>query len=520
MLRIASGIILLLVSAVAAEAQPVVHIEQGTLEGAIDDGIATYEGIPYAAPPVGALRWRAPQPAPGWPAVRDASAFGPMCPQSKLTLLQRLKPHFKFPESEDCLSLNVWTPATAPNAKLPVMVWIYGGSFRNGGSAMPIYDGAELAQRGVVVVSLNYRLGWLGYFDFPAFAAEHPGEPSGNFGLLDQIAALKWVQHNIAAFGGDPANVTIFGESAGGMSVNDLMVSPLARGLFAKAISESGLGMLAIPTKAEAQAAAAQFALRHDASGPEQAQKLRALDVGAILDDEATAADIAPIADGDVLPDQVDRLFATGQFAHVPYLAGTNSNESTLMPALRMTPQAMLTAAGDRLPAVRETYDQDGGALSDDELGKEIFDDAFFAAGAEGFAAFVARAGEPAFVYRFAYLADAQRLIASGVSHGGEIPYIFGIRGLAREPGLSMAARLATKQDLAVVAMMQSYWVNFARTGNPNGAGLPQWPAVSPGHSPTLVVNDETRSVEDFRKNELALVYGFWSRRTGLPPPE
>jgi para-nitrobenzyl esterase len=234
------------VSALPAWAQPQASIAQGALSGTSEGTISEFKGIPFAAPPVGALRWRAPQPASGWQGTRDASAFGPICPQPNLP------GRLVLPQSEDCLSLNVWTPNSAPGAKLPVMVWIYGGSFVSGGSAFPIYDGVELAQHGVVVVTLNYRLGWLGFFNHPALAAANPGE-SGNFGLLDQIAALQWVQKNIAAFGGDPANVTIFGESAGGMSVNDLTVSPAARGLFAKAISESGLGLWTIGTAAKAR---------------------------------------------------------------------------------------------------------------------------------------------------------------------------------------------------------------------------------------------------------------------------
>ncbi len=219
----------------SALADPQVKIEQGALSGAVDGGISVFRDIPFAAPPVGDLRWRSPQPAPAWTGTRDATLFGPVCPQALRTDGKPVPE--KHTENEDCLTANVWTPNTG--GKLPVMVWIYGGSFRQGGSAFSIYDGMELAQHGVVVVTFNYRLGWLGFLDMPSLAAEHSGEPHGNYGLMDQVAALKWVQKNIASFGGDPSNVTIFGESAGGMSVNDLMVSPLARGLFDKAISES-----------------------------------------------------------------------------------------------------------------------------------------------------------------------------------------------------------------------------------------------------------------------------------------
>ncbi len=204
-----------------------VTIDQGPLTGATDNGIDIYKGIPYAAPPIGDLRWRGPQPGPHWTAPRDATVFGPICPQHAT---EGLIARANLPQSEDCLSLNIWTPG---GTKRPVMVWIHGGGFTQGGASIPRFDGAQLARRGVVLVSFNYRLGRLGFFPHPALA-------DANFGLLDQIAALQWVKRNIAAFGGDPANVTIFGESAGGVSVQMLMTSPLAKGLFAKAISRSG----------------------------------------------------------------------------------------------------------------------------------------------------------------------------------------------------------------------------------------------------------------------------------------
>lgn len=502
---------------------PLVTIAQGELAGAIDDDIATFKGIPYAAPPVANLRWRAPQPAAAWSGVRDASQFGAICPQSKRSFFANLMPHLKLQESEDCLSVNVWTPALKPRGKFPVMVWIYGGSFRNGSSASPIYDGVELAQHGVVVVSFNYRLGWLGFFDLPALAVENPAEPVGNYGLLDQIAALNWVKANIAAFGGDPDNVTIFGESAGGMSVNDLMASPLARGLFQKAISESGLGMIAMPTAQAAEETAMAFAARAHAGGDARSQlaSLRALSVSDILDDESSAGvgAASPMVDGRVVPDQVDRIFAQGQMAHVPYLAGSNSDEATLMGELRMTPDTMLAPLGDKVALVRKVYEQDGGQLSDDALGRALFGDALFASGAQGFADFVTRTGPPAYVYQFAYVADAQRFFASGVGHGGELPYVFGIRGLAREPGMKTAVRMATQKDLGVLAMIQDYWTNFAKTGNPNFDGLPVWRATSASKPATLVVDDSTHTVDGFRANELGLTYSVWSKRTGLPPP-
>ena len=511
---IAIGIALAWLSAsVAGAAEPrseTLSIAQGALAGTREDGIASFKNIPFAAPPVGPLRWRAPQPASGWQGMRAADTFGPICPQ----------PHFqpstaKLPQSEDCLSLNVWTTDT--HAKLPVMVWIYGGAFITGSSANPIYDGVDLAKHGVVVVSLNYRLGWLGFFNHPALAAEAPNEPHGNYGLMDQIAALEWVKKNIASFGGDPGNVTIFGESAGGMSVNDLMASPRAAGLFAKAISESGLGLTAMATADASANAAGDFAARHDATGDGALAKLRTLSAADILADQArrpTASITSPMIDGQVLTEEPSVTFAQGRMAHVPYLAGSNSDESTLMTALHMTSDSMLKPLGDKAPFVRKVYEQDG-ALSDDAFGKQLFGDVLFASGAQGLSDFIEKTGQPAYVYQFAYVADALRATTPGVGHGGEIPYVFGLRGV--NPQL---ASHATPADIAVIAQTQAYWTNFAKTGDPNGEGLPHWPTTSAASPKTLVVGDDgTKTVDGFRRNQLMLSYAAWAKRTGLPPP-
>ena len=502
----------------AAHAVPQVTTALGALQGIDDGGISVFKGIPFAAPPIGELRWRAPQPAASWSGVRNAAKFGPICPQAPTREIRE-----RVAQSEDCLTLNVWSPNAAPGAKLPVMVWIYGGGFRNGGSALSIYDGRELAQHGVVVVTLNYRLGWLGFLDLPALAAEHPGEPHGNYGLLDQIAALKWVQANIAQFGGDPANVTIFGESAGGMSVNDLIASPKARGLFEKAISESGLGLIQNPSGAKAEDAAHDFAEKlgaGDLSGTAQLKALRALGTRRIVKAEPDHDSdvVAPMVDGTVLPDQVAKLFAEGKIANAAYVAGSNSNEATLMSYLHMTKTSLTAPLGDNLAAVRAIYN-DGGAISDDEFVRQLFSDALFASGAEGFAHYAAKAGNPAYVYNFRYIADALRSRQTGVGHGGEVVYVFGLGGLAKTPRGAVLASFASDKDKGVIALVQSYWTNFAKTGDPNGAGLPRWP-MSPDTAPqTLVFDDQTQAVADFRAKQLGVIYLGWSERTGNPPP-
>ncbi|MGD0864088.1 MAG: carboxylesterase/lipase family protein [Rhizomicrobium sp.] len=516
MRRVALAAILICLTSLPAWAQPQARIAQGALSGASEGTTSVFKDIPFAAPPVGPLRWRAPQAAPGWQGVRDASAFGPVCPQSNVP------GRLQLPQSEDCLTLNIWTPSAEPGAKLPVMVWIYGGSFVFGGSASPIYDSVELAERGVVVVTLNYRLGWLGFFDHPTLSAANPGEPTGNFGLLDQIAALNWVQKNIAAFGGDPSNVTIFGESAGGMSVNDLSVSPLARGLFAKAISESGLGLWTIPTSAQAQQKTIAFAALENATdaSSDALAKLRGLSVDEILADQAKMQPTlpAPFVDGTVLPDQPAALFSQGKMAHVPYLAGSNSDEATLMKPIHMTNDDMLKPFGDALPGVRKVYEADG-KLSDDQFARQVFDDALFASGAQGLATFETKLGEPGYVYYFDYLFDGLRLFSSGVGHGGEVPFVFGFTGLSQDPNYAAKIKFATDKDKSIAAMMEGYWTNFAKTGNPNGAGLPQWSPTAASAPETLVVNDATKTVDGFRKPQLAIIYAGWSQRTGLPVP-
>jgi para-nitrobenzyl esterase len=506
---------------VPALAAPQVTVAQGTLSGSTDDGISVFKGIPFAAPPVRDLRWRAPQPALPWTGVRDATQFGSICPQAGGSRAGDFGETLS--ENEDCLTLNVWTPNTAPGTKLPVMVWIYGGAFRTGGSAFSIYDGMELAQHGVVVVTFNYRLGWFGFLDLPALAAEHPDEPHGNYGLMDQIAALTWVQKNIASFGGDPGNVTIFGESAGGMSVNDLMASPMARGLFSKAISESGLGLIKTPTDAQAQAAGAVFAKAEGASGlngDEQLEKLRAQSAYDITRDEPKndSGDLGPMIDGKVLTDMTASAFAKGNIAKAAYIAGSNSDEATLMKEMGITNESILAPLGDKVAAVRAIYEQDG-KLDDDTFARQFYDDALFASGAEGFARYAVKAGNPGYVYNFRYIADQLRGKETGVGHGGEVVFVFGLNGLGKSPIGAKLVTHVTDKDRATVALMQGYWTNFAKTGNPNGAGLSQWPTTNDAKPMTLIVDDTTKAVSDFRAKQLTMMYIGWMQRSGDPMP-
>jgi para-nitrobenzyl esterase len=303
-------------SALAAGAE--VTVAQGRAAGALEDGVLRVMGLPYAAPPVGDLRWKPPQPAKPWTGVREATAYGPMC-------MQMRQVPAGTSQSEDCLTLNVWTPASfKPGQKLPVMVWIHGGSFTGGSGSSPIYDGTQFAQRGVVLVTVNYRLGRLGFFAHPALTAEQPNADLANYGMMDNLAALAWVQKNIAAFGGDPRNVTAFGESAGGILINDLMSTPRSRGLFAKAISESGFGRVPGLPMDQAEKVGVTYAegLGVKGTGPDALKALRGLSAEAL---SKPAGAVTPILDGKVLPEGPAKAFAAGHEMKVPYIAGGNS---------------------------------------------------------------------------------------------------------------------------------------------------------------------------------------------------
>jgi para-nitrobenzyl esterase len=460
-------IFILALMATPAIAAPTAAIKQGTLVGTSANGIDAYKSIPYAAPPVGPLRWRAPQAAPHWQGARDATGFGPACPQHP-TDGQMLRAN--LPQSEDCLTLNVWAPSSHA-AKLPVMVWIHGGGFTQGSASLPWFDGTGLAQHGVVVVTLNYRLGRLGFFAYP-------GLKETNFGLLDQIAALQWVKRNIAAFGGDPGNVTLFGESAGGAAVDALMVSPLAQGLFTKAISESG-GLFQSDSLAEARSNALAFAGKLHAS---DLAALRALGADQVVTDDESG----PILDGHVLVEDIAETFSKGRMAHIPYLAGSNSNEGSQLGSANS--DWLLKPYSDGGAAVRALYGQPDEA----EFRRELFSDRFFAGPAARLAKYASNAGAAAYVYRFDFAPDVlRRRGETTVPHGGEIAFVFGFGPLAA---------FAPPQDTAMSQTMQSYWTNFAKTGDPNGPGLLLWPKFEGASPQTLVIDDKPHAVADFRK--------------------
>ncbi|WP_414900927.1 carboxylesterase/lipase family protein [Sphingomonas flavalba] len=467
----------------SAPDRPVVAIADGRVGGVAGDGFALFRGIPYAAPPVGERRWRPPAPPARWRGVRDATAFGPACVQPPLPP-DALYADNPARMSEDCLTLNIWAPAGAKDA--PVILWIHGGSLRIGSSADAFYDGAAYARRGIVFVSINYRLGVLGWFAHPALSAEAADGTSGNYGLRDQIAALAWVRRNIAAFGGDAHNVTVMGESAGALSVSYLLVSPAARGLFDKAILESA-NIRAVPplaTAAYGLTPAEQTGTALAAGvGAADLPGLRALDAAALVAAAAKARFVAQgTIDGRVLPEQVVDAFDAGRQARVPILAGFNGNEIRSQRGL--LPPAPADAAtyvgeierryGALAPAFLRLYpasDIAGSMLA-------AVRDAVYGWATERLVSGQAAAGLPAYLYIFdhCYPAAAARGLCG--FHASELPFVFG----QIDPGGAMPPnwpRPAGAVDRALSDAMIGYWAAFARTGVPAASGLPVWPAYA-----------------------------------------
>jgi para-nitrobenzyl esterase len=458
-----------------------VRTESGPVSGVVADGVVAYKGIPYAAPPVGDLRWRAPQPAPKWTAVRAADAYGHDCMQ--LPFPSDAAP-LGTPPDEDCLFVNVWAPEKPASPKLPVMVWIHGGGFVNGGASPAVYDGRHFAKRGVVFVSLNHRLGRFGFFAHPALSAENPKGPLGNYGYLDQIAALQWVQRNVAAFGGDPDNVTVFGESAGGGSVHTLMVSPLAKGLFHKAIVESGGGraggVMTPRSLKEAEAVGVAFAKAAGVAGEDAAalaalRKLPASDLvrGLNLMTMGQQRDTyaGPMIDGQVVAEEPETAFRAGRQARVPYMVGANNREFGFMPLPPQAVEGMLARFGADRDAVVAAYDPEKtGNLG--EIGVGLASDGGMVEPARLLARLASAAGQTTYAYRFSYVASSIRANMKGALHATEIPFVF-------ETVRAKYGDATTAEDEALAAAANAYWVAFAKTGDPNGDGRPKWPAYS-----------------------------------------
>jgi para-nitrobenzyl esterase len=497
-----------------SQTPPLVRVDGGELQGVVADGVASFKGIPFAAPPVGDLRWRPPQPVARWNGVRQAAEFGADCMQGRFgpppataagapaaavtgapPAAAAGAPAARVP-SEDCLYLNVWRPADLTARNLPVMVWIYGGGFTGGSSASPNTSGVQFAKQGIVLVSMNYRVGRFGFFAFPALSKERPDEAKGNYAYMDQIAALQWVRRNIAAFGGNPNNVTIFGFSAGGVSVHSMLASPLARGLFHKAIAQSGGSrdsvLTARPMRGDgvdpnypvsAETIGINFARSMGIEGTDQAAlaSLRALSADQVLRGapaqpgvNVPSVETTPILDGKLITETAESAYKAHRQPRVPLMLGSNSADTAGNRIRARTKDELFARYGQWSAEAKAAYDPDGTAelaalvsQANDDFGQA--EPARFAANA------FAANGSPVYRYRFSYVQSAMReRMRTGAPHGGEIAYVFGTLAAGR-------GGAPTPEDLAVSRMAQGYWVNFARTGDPNGAGLPTWPRHDPG---------------------------------------
>jgi para-nitrobenzyl esterase len=461
----------------ASPASEVVSTDAGKVQGVTDGAIVAFKGIPYAMPPVGQLRWRPPQPAQAWSGVRSAQNYGNDCEQNRY--LYDSAPSTQ-PMSEDCLYLNVWTPMHLGHLA-PVMVWVHGGGLTIGSSAPPVTDGSAFARKGVVLAGFNYRLGRFGFFAHPALLVEHPGEPVGDYGLMDQLAALKWIKRNIAAFGGDPDNITVFGQSAGAVSILHLMTMPSARGLFVKAIVQSGTGRLPwaqldrdVPGKLAAATAGLNFAMSVGITGADKqaAAALRALPAKQVLGDISltkleSPTYVGPIIDGTLVSANTDVAFRSKAEFAVPLLIGTTDDELGGLPEpilVGMT-SGSLAPLGHRGEELSNFYKQDKGRPED------LIDDMGFVEPARFLAGEHLATGAPVWLYRFGYVAEANRQPGKGARHASEVPFVFGT--LDRTPGK------ISSQDQKMSESIQAAWIAFARSGNPNAPGIPNWPAYS-----------------------------------------
>ena len=482
----------------------IVTIDSGSISGTMDAGVRVFRGIPYGAPPIDDLRWKPPQPVEPWEGVRQCTKWGFSCvhvpyPSDSLWT----GPEWGDPaeQSEDCLHLNVWTTATSADEKRPVMVWIHGGSLKHESGSVGAYGGANLARKGVVAVTINYRLGPFGYLAHPELTRESENQSSGNYGVLDQIAALEWVQRNIAAFGGDPNRVTIFGESAGSWSVNFMVASPLAKGLFHRAIGQSGAGfgpMVHLSTEKSGRRSAEQTGMAFagvlgSEDEPASLEAMRAVPATEILAkfSEVPGAYVGPNVDGWVFPDEIHTIFEQGRQNRVPVIVGSNADEGSMYAG----PNAPATVEDFRLSAQKRYGDfadafLEAYPVTDDSDVRDTFvaavGDAFFTWEMRMWARLTATVDADAWLYHFTRVPPIAQSDTLGSHHGAEIVYVIG--------NFHLASFTPEPEDERLAEMMSGYWVNFATTGDPNGAGLPEWPAYNVEEEPFMEFGDAIRA--------------------------
>jgi para-nitrobenzyl esterase len=498
-------IVLLLTSCAWAASVPV-QTESGKIAGAQaeqDSAVMVYKGIPYAAPPVGKLRWRAPQPASPWQGVKAMETFGNTCLQPKGR-------GSKKGMSEDCLFLNIWTPAESQDEKLPVMFWIHGGGFTGGSGNL---NGRPLAEKGVVLVSINYRLGPLGFFAHPLLSRESDRGVSGNYAILDMIYALKWVQKNIAQFGGDPGNVTIFGESAGGTAVYILCSSDLTEGLFHKAIAESpwvtdgAISPLTRPAyeRESVEATGVRIADALLEGADVTLDTLRSIDANDLVLKTATGFRLPAAIEGYVLKDNPANLFEKGLQQSRPFMAGTNTDEGTMFSggARKMSVEDYQGEIRDRFKesadAILDTYE----VTSKDQIKQAVnqsINDAWFAQPARWMARGMSRKHKDTYLYHFAH--QSMNWPAGGSAHAAELAFVFG----------NLAAEKETPSYKALSQTMMTYWTQFAKTGNPNAKGLPQWPQYEKTTDLNIVLDADIRTEANYLKENLDTLERVYKR--------
>jgi len=513
-------VVLALTSSCVAGAADPVHVEQGLLAGTAgaSPDIRVYRGIPYAAPPVGDLRWKAPQAPASWQGVRQATEFSNACWQTPYPAAAAIY-QTKLPSlSEDCLYLNIWTPAKSAKDRLPVMVWIHGGGFTRGFAGTRSYDGEALARKGAVIVTINYRLGVFGFFAHPALSAESGHHASGNYALLDQIAALEWVKKNIAAFGGDPGRVTIFGESAGSWAVNILMASPLAKGLFQRAIGESGGSFSPMKTLADAEKEGEKLAaslVSPAADKAESAQSspdrnilktLRAKPAEEVLKSYETDT-VRAIVDGWVLPQDLATIFSQGKQNDVPLIVGYNADEGTTLAPQAANLKAVMFVGGvyQRYGAQADQLLKVYPAGSDEQAVTSFYAayrDQVFGWEMRTWARAATKTGhQPAYLYYFSRRPPGPQSDRLRAFHAAEIAYVF---------GTFVWPFPWEDTDKKLSDAITSYWVNFAATGNPNGGSLPKWPAYTANDDQALEFGDRIAPRAGINKAGLDFFDGYY----------
>jgi len=485
-----------------------VVVEGGAISGYFEKGLNIFKGVPYAAAPVGTLRWRAPQSIKSWQGVKPTREYSAACLQKGGTGLLDSTTQL----SEDCLYLNIWTKNITPERKMPVMVWIHGGSFVAGSANVAAYDGSAFAQQGVVLVNFNYRLGNFGMFAHPALSKSNlknmPNEPLGNYLIMDQLAVLQWVQKNIEKFGGDPKNVTIFGESAGGASVNALLVSPASKQLFHKAISQSGTSRQIMPDYSvrnlgrrrpslEAQGERIVDALDLENSS-DLVSNLRKLPAVDILEASVAKAHYFPSTDdGKLVPGHPSQIFESGDYHKLPIIFGANSWEGSLLTD-EYNPTHFLRWLKLDEKALTRLY----GKKSKKELAQLVFGDMVFTGATRTAAAVISESNPDVYLYHFTYLPTSLRGHFPGAPHAMDIPYVFNT--LQAKNYVAPDVEIEYEEyDYQLSRVVRDYWVQFSKTGNPNGSDRPMWPSYSRENDELLEIGLEVVKRKNFSKKRL-----------------